>query len=109
MVSAIAVACPRGQRTRTNARTRRAAQGCGGTERNKTERSIWPSLLPITLRSVRKKVRKTCRMALPTHASFNNTIITITDRQGNALSWASSGGQGFRVRVNRPRLPPGRL
>ena len=29
-------------------------------------------------------------------ASFNNTIITITDRQGNALSWATSGGAGFR-------------
>ena len=29
------------------------------------------------------------------HASFNNTIITITDRQGNALSWATSGGCGF--------------
>ncbi|MGV2480672.1 UNVERIFIED_CONTAM: 30S ribosomal protein S11, partial [Salmonella enterica subsp. enterica serovar Weltevreden] len=31
------------------------------------------------------------------HASFNNTIVTITDRQGNALAWATSGGQGFRV------------
>ncbi len=30
------------------------------------------------------------------HASFNNTIVTITDRQGNALSWATSGGAGFR-------------
>src|SRR6201986_5606056 len=30
------------------------------------------------------------------HASFNNTIITINDRQGGALSWASSGGQGFK-------------
>src|ERR1700759_1025684 len=30
------------------------------------------------------------------HASFNNTIITITDRQGNALAWATSGGQGFK-------------
>lgn len=29
-------------------------------------------------------------------STFNNTIITITDRQGNALSWASSGGQGFK-------------
>ena len=29
-------------------------------------------------------------------ASFNNTIITITDRQGSALAWASSGGQGFK-------------
>lgn len=30
------------------------------------------------------------------HASFNNTIITITDRQGNAVSWATAGGSGFR-------------
>ena len=30
------------------------------------------------------------------HASFNKTIVTITDRQGNALAWATSGGQGFR-------------
>ncbi len=30
------------------------------------------------------------------HASFNNTIITITDRQGNTLAWATAGGSGFR-------------
>lgn len=30
------------------------------------------------------------------HASFNNTIIMITDRQGNALCWATAGGSGFR-------------
>lgn len=30
------------------------------------------------------------------HASFNNTIITITDMQGNTLAWASAGGSGFR-------------
>ena len=29
------------------------------------------------------------------HASFNNTIVTITDRQGNTLSWATSGGSRF--------------
>ena len=29
-------------------------------------------------------------------ASFNNTIVTLTDAQGNALSWASAGGLGFR-------------
>ena len=29
-------------------------------------------------------------------STFNNTIVTITDTQGNALSWASSGGLGFR-------------
>ncbi len=30
------------------------------------------------------------------HASFNNTIVMITDRQGNALAWATAGGSGFR-------------
>ena len=30
------------------------------------------------------------------YASFNNTIITITDKQGNTLSWATSGGSGFQ-------------
>lgn len=30
------------------------------------------------------------------HASFNNTIITISDRQGNTLCWATAGGSGFR-------------
>jgi len=30
------------------------------------------------------------------HASFNNTIVTVTDRQGNALAWATAGGSGFR-------------
>ena len=29
-------------------------------------------------------------------SSFNNTMVTVTDTQGNAISWASSGGQGFR-------------
>ena len=30
------------------------------------------------------------------HSSFNNTIVTITDVQGNSISWASSGGLGFK-------------
>jgi small subunit ribosomal protein S11 len=45
----------------------------------------------------RKKVKKVVTDGVAhIHASFNNTIITITDRQGNALSWATSGGSGFR-------------
>ena len=44
-----------------------------------------------------KKVKKNVADGIAhVHASFNNTIITITDRQGNALSWATSGGSGFR-------------
>jgi small subunit ribosomal protein S11 len=47
--------------------------------------------------SKKKKVKKTVVDGIAhVHASFNNTIITITDRQGNALSWATSGGAGFR-------------
>jgi small subunit ribosomal protein S11 len=45
----------------------------------------------------RKKVKKqVVEGVVHIHASFNNTIITITDRQGNALSWATAGGSGFR-------------
>ena len=45
----------------------------------------------------RKKAKKNVSDGIAhVHASFNNTIITITDRQGNALAWASSGGAGFK-------------
>ena len=46
---------------------------------------------------IKKKVKKNVSEGIAhVHASFNNTIITITDRQGNALSWATSGGAGFK-------------
>ena len=45
----------------------------------------------------RKKVKKTVVDGVAhIHASFNNTIVTLCDRQGNTLSWATSGGCGFR-------------
>ncbi|CCD29461.1 30S ribosomal subunit protein S11 [Candidatus Glomeribacter gigasporarum BEG34] len=45
----------------------------------------------------RKKVKKNvAEGVVHVHASFNNTIITITDRSGNVLVWATSGGQGFK-------------
>ena len=50
-----------------------------------------------TAPKVRKKIKKNVAEGIAhVHASFNNTIITITDRQGNALSWATSGGAGFK-------------
>jgi len=46
---------------------------------------------------VKKKVKKDVADGIAhVHASFNNTIIMITDRQGNALAWATAGGSGFR-------------
>ena len=57
-----------------------------------------------TTAKVRKKVKKNVAEGIAhIHASFNNTIITITDRQGNALSWATSGGAGFKG--SRKRTP----
>lgn len=45
----------------------------------------------------RKKERRAVDEAIAhISSSFNNTIVTITDRQGNALCWASAGGSGFR-------------
>ncbi len=52
---------------------------------------------PAAAPAARKRVRKTVVDAVAhVHASFNNTIITITDRQGNVLCWATAGGSGFR-------------
>src|SRR5690554_7536938 len=48
-------------------------------------------------KSIKKRVKKQVADGIAhIHASFNNTIVTITDRQGNALSWATAGGSGFR-------------
>ncbi|MEN8213687.1 MAG: 30S ribosomal protein S11 [Pseudomonadota bacterium] len=45
----------------------------------------------------KKKVRKVVTDGIAhVHASFNNTIIMISDRQGNALCWTTAGGSGFR-------------
>ena len=47
----------------------------------------------IKRRRERKNIEKG---AAHIRSSFNNTMVTITDLNGNALSWASSGGLGFR-------------
>ena len=48
-------------------------------------------------KGTRKKITRSIADGIAhVHASFNNTIITITDRQGNTLSWATAGGSGFR-------------
>ena len=50
-----------------------------------------------TPRTSRKRVKKNVVDGIAhIHASFNNTIVMITDRQGNALAWATAGGSGFR-------------
>ena len=50
-----------------------------------------------TTKVSRKKIKRSVIDGVAhIYASFNNTIVTITDRQGNTLSWATAGGSGFR-------------
>lgn len=50
-----------------------------------------------TATRTRRRDRKNIdRGAAHIHSSFNNTIVTITDMQGNAISWSSAGGQGMK-------------
>ena len=45
----------------------------------------------------KKKVRKNITTGIAyVNSTFNNTLITITDAQGNAISWSSAGSQGFK-------------
>ena len=51
----------------------------------------------VTKKVTKKRVRKNVeRGQAHIQSSFNNTIVTLTDTEGNALSWASAGGLGFR-------------
>ena len=52
----------------------------------------------VTKKSAKKRVKKNVQHGQAhIQSSFNNTIVTLTDAQGNALSWASAGGLGFEV------------
>ena len=55
------------------------------------------SKAPAAAGKAKKKIKRSVSDGIAhVQATFNNTVITITDRQGNALSWATSGGAGFR-------------
>lgn len=47
-------------------------------------------------RGRRKVAKNVPRGVAHIQSSFNNTIVTIADLQGNAIAWASAGGQGFK-------------
>lgn len=49
------------------------------------------------VKSVKRKVRKNVQAGVAhIHATFNNTIVTLTDTSGNALGWSSAGARGFK-------------
>ena len=53
--------------------------------------------MPVSKSRPKKRERKNIEFGVAhIRSTFNNTIVTITDKNGNALSWASAGGLGFR-------------
>ena len=53
--------------------------------------------IKVTKKVTKKRIKKNVEHGQAhIQASFNNTIVTLTDAEGNALSWASAGGLGFR-------------
>lgn len=51
---------------------------------------------PTTQRARRREKKNIVSGVAHVNASFNNTVVTITDAQGNAIAWSSAGSQGFK-------------
>jgi small subunit ribosomal protein S11 len=85
-------------RTRAPARVRRrrspARSAPAGSNEHRSSNQ-WQSLSPAVVGPSAKNARTSYGVA-HIKSSFNNTIITFTDQQGNCLSWASSGNVGFK-------------
>ena len=88
----------RGQRSKTNARTRK---GPKRTIANKKKYGRETDTMATAQKGKKVRTRRRERKNIEKgqvhiSSSFNNTMVTITDTQGNAISWASAGGMGFR-------------
>ena len=63
---------------------------------SENKRSLEELLMASPSRTKKRVKKEVADGIAHVYATFNNTIITITDRKGNALAWATSGGSGFR-------------
>ena len=89
----------RGQRSKTNARTRKGPKKTIANKKKKGGRFTMATAKATGGKKVirrRREKKNIERGQVHIRSSFNNTMVTVTDSQGNAISWASSGGQGFR-------------
>src|SRR5207248_7234237 len=81
----------RGQRTHTNARTRKGpARAIAG------KKKVTKQMAKAAPRARKKEKKNVVTGVAHVNATFNNTIVTITDGQGNAVSWSSAGSLGFK-------------
>ena len=86
----------RGQRSKTNARTRKGPKKTIANKKKYGRKDIMATKTKATATRRRREKKNIERGAAHIQSTFNNTIVTITDAQGNALSWASAGELGFR-------------
>ena len=89
----------RGQRSKTNARTRKGPKKTSANKKKEGGKRIMAKAQTAKKGAVRTKRRERKNIEkgqVHIRSSFNNTIVTITDLKGNAISWASAGGLGFR-------------
>ena len=90
----------RGQRTHTNARTRKGPKKTVAGKKKATKKKKETGDLPPKKTGAKKPRRREKKNIAHAHAhiksSFNNTIVTITDPQGNTIAWATSGNVGFK-------------
>ena len=89
----------RGQRTKTNARTCKVPSARSLTRRSKEVLRMASAITPRRAQNVRMKRKERKNIAAGQahiQSTFNNTVVTITDLQGNAVSWCSSGSLNFR-------------
>ena len=85
----------RGQRTHTNARTRKGPVSKSAARRSRGSREV------AAKKNVRTRIKRSERKNIAVGAAhikstFNNTIVSITDPQGNVISWQSAGTVGFK-------------
>ena len=87
----------RGQRTHTNARPARDRRGRSQARRSSQGTRSESETMAKPQTRLRRRERKNITSGIAhVSATFNNTKITITDVQGNTISWSSSGSQGFK-------------
>ena len=87
----------RGQRTHTNARTRKGpARPIAGKKKYAGRKDIMAKAAAGAPRLRRRERKNITSGVAHVNASFNNTVVTITDAQGNTIAWSSSGAQGFK-------------
>ena len=86
-----------GQRTKTNARTRKGPKKTVGRGKKRRGLAHGSPRRPATKGRARRRVKKNIAIGQAhIKTSFNNTIVTLTDKEGNVIAWESAGSAGFK-------------